>query len=84
MATESVHNIHTEEIIRAVHGQGSEAVHHVQKIAEHGQEHAAEAIPELANWVVVLSHRFHEHPVVAWMHHWENLVFAVLVAGRRW
>ena len=37
---------------------------------------AIDAIPELPNLITVLSQRLHEQPVVAWLHHWENLVFA--------
>jgi len=49
--------------------------------------HAAEAagahggIPEIPNVITLLSHALHDHPVVAWLHHWENLVFALVVAG---
>ena len=43
-------------------------------------EHASE-IPELSNIVTILSARWHDHPAVSWLHHWENLVFALLVAG---
>jgi F-type H+-transporting ATPase subunit a len=44
--------------------------------------HAAQAgggIPELPNVVTVLSQRWHDVPWVAWLHHWENLAFAVVV-----
>ena len=46
---------------------------------EHAAEaagHAADAIPELPNVVTLLSARWHDHPWVAWLHHWENLLFA--------
>jgi len=36
-------------------------------------------IPELSNWISVASQRWHDQPLVAWLHHWENLVFAVIV-----
>ncbi len=38
-------------------------------------------IPELPNLLSVLSRQFHGVPWIAWLHHWENLVFAGLVAG---
>jgi len=38
-------------------------------------------IPELANAVTLISQRWHGSPWVAWLHHWENLVFALLVAS---
>ena len=37
-------------------------------------------IPELPNLVSLLSERWHDQPLVAWLHHWENLVFAWLIA----
>ena len=43
--------------------------------------HAAEnAIPELSNLISVLSGRWHDQPFVAWLHHWENMVFAGFIA----
>ncbi len=56
----------------------AEAVH-----AVHHGEAAAPAhggIPELPNVITVLSERWHGHPAIAWLHHWENLVFSLLVA----
>ena len=59
-----------------------EAVAH----AEHAAAHAAEAsaarggIPELPNVITVLSERWHDHPAVAWLRHWENLVFSLIIA----
>ena len=38
-------------------------------------------IPELPNLISLLSGRLQESPLVAWLHHWENLVFAVVVAA---
>ncbi|MBI3088286.1 MAG: F0F1 ATP synthase subunit A [Candidatus Omnitrophica bacterium] len=38
------------------------------------------AIPELPNLLTVLSERFHDQPLLAWLHHWENLVFASVIA----
>lgn len=40
----------------------------------------AESIPELSNVIIALSHGWHDHPVVAWLHHWENFVFGLIVA----
>ncbi len=48
-------------------------------MAAEASSHAAEAIPEIPNVISLLSSRWHEVPWVAWLHHWENLVFAVLV-----
>ena len=48
-------------------------------MAVEATHHAAEAIPELPNLITLLSHRWHDAPWVAWLHHWENLVFAVTV-----
>jgi F-type H+-transporting ATPase subunit a len=38
-------------------------------------------IPELPNVITILSARWHDHPLVAWLHHWENLVFSLAVAA---
>ncbi len=44
-------------------------------------EHAAHGgIPELPNVITVLHDWGHNHPVVLWLHRWENLIFALLVA----
>ena len=64
-----------------------EALHHVEQAAEHVAHRASEAsaahggIPELPNLITVLSGRWHDHPLVAGLHRWENLVFALLVAA---
>lgn len=54
----------------------------------HVARHAAEAttshgsdIPELPNLVTLLSQRWHHNPLVSWLHHWENMVFTVIVAA---
>ncbi|MBI4342496.1 MAG: F0F1 ATP synthase subunit A, partial [Candidatus Omnitrophica bacterium] len=62
------------------------AEHAVEHAAAHlpAAHHAAQAggeIPELPNLITLLSSRWHDHPLVAWLHHWENLVFACLVAA---
>ena len=58
---------------------------HVPRAAEqavHGAHHAAQAgggIPELPNVITLLSHAQENNPLVAWLHHWENLVFALVI-----
>ena len=47
---------------------------------EHAAPPASGGIPELPNVITLLSQRWHDHPLVAWLHHWENLVFAGAVA----
>ena len=37
-------------------------------------------IPEIPNLITLLAHRWHGHPLVAWLHHWENLVFSAAAA----
>ena len=54
---------------------GHAAHHAAQESSAHG------GIPELANAITMLSERWHDQPVVAWLHHWENLVFSLLVGG---
>ena len=50
------------------------ALHHTQSPSvSHG------SIPELSNLITVLSERLHDNAMVLWLHHWENLVFAVVV-----
>lgn len=60
-----------------------ELTHAVQHAAEaataHGAGHAD--IPELPNVISILSARWQDNPLVAWLHHWENLVFALLIAA---
>jgi len=60
-----------------------EFVHDAAETAEHAVEHVAAhgGIPELPNVITLLSSRWHDRPVVAWLHHWENLVFALVVAA---
>jgi F-type H+-transporting ATPase subunit a len=48
--------------------------------AEHATPGAAHTIPELPNVITILSQRHHDHPAVAWLHKYENPVFAVSVA----
>lgn len=42
---------------------------------------SAEGVPELPNWVTVLSHYFHDNVIVTFLHNWEGMVFAFLVAA---
>lgn len=44
-------------------------------------EHAASSggIPELPTLITMLSARWHDDPLIAWLHHWENLVFSAVV-----
>lgn len=42
-------------------------------------EAAHGGIPELPNIITVLSQRYHDYPLISWLHHWENLVFAAIV-----
>jgi F-type H+-transporting ATPase subunit a len=60
----------------------AEHVEHAAQAVNHAREAAAAhgGIPELPNAITVLSGRFHDHPLVSWLHHWENLVFASVVA----
>jgi F-type H+-transporting ATPase subunit a len=48
-------------------------------VAESAPAHGG--IPELPNLITLLSSRWHDHPLVAWLHHWENLVFSLIVAA---
>jgi len=60
------------------------AVEHIAALerAGHAAETAAEhgGIPELPNLISMLSERWHGNALIQWLHRWENLVFALLVA----
>ncbi|PIQ83931.1 MAG: ATP synthase F0 subunit A [Candidatus Omnitrophica bacterium CG11_big_fil_rev_8_21_14_0_20_63_9] len=65
----------------------SDAHHAVEQAVQHGAQAAeaaghggGDAIPELPNFITALSHQFHDAPWAHWLHQWENLVFAWLVA----
>ncbi len=51
-----------------------ELAHAVHEAAEHGSE-----IPELPNLISMLGKALHGTPLGAALHHWENLVFSLLV-----
>ena len=60
----------------------ADAVHHaVSHATPHGEAAAHGGIPELPNVITLLSNRWHDQPLVAWLHHWENLVFALIIAA---
>lgn len=42
-------------------------------------ESAASAVPEIANFVTILHNYFKQSILAAFLHHWENLVFSLLV-----
>ena len=60
--------------------------HQLESTAHHAADVAQAAhgthggIPELPNLITLLSNRFSEHPLISWLHHWENLIFASIVA----
>ncbi len=68
----------------------ADAANHVEQVVEHvaaaghAAPHAAAGghggIPELPNFITILSQRAHDHPLVGWLHRWENLVFSLIVA----
>ncbi len=57
----------------------SEAAAHLP--AAHGAAHAGSGIPELPNVITLLSNRWHDQPFISWLHRWENLVFALIIAA---
>ena len=57
-----------------------EHVHPAAQAAQQAAESAHGAIPELPNLITILSHRWHDQPLLDALHHWENLVFAGAVA----
>ena len=58
-----------------------EAVVHHHETVHQAAEAAPGGIPELPNVITLLSQRAHDHPLVSWLHHWENLAFAALVGA---
>ena len=70
MAVEHVESLkHIEHV-----AQG--AVSAAQSASSGGGAHSG--IPEIPNAITLLSQRWHDSPWVAWLHRWENLVFAGL------
>ena len=67
--------------------QSLERVPHVVERAAEAAHHAADTagahggIPELPNVITLLAHAQRDNPLVAWLHHWENLVFSLLIAS---
>ena len=60
-----------------------DAAAHLQHATQHATEAAgagADNIPELPNVISLLSARWHDNTVVAWLHHWENVVFSLVIA----
>ena len=57
-------------------------LHEVAHQTAHGAAHPAaqEGLKELANWITLLNHYFHDVPFVHFLHRWENVVFS-LIAG---
>jgi F-type H+-transporting ATPase subunit a len=49
-------------------------------VTEHAAKAEPEGAPELPNIITLLSHRLHDVPFVAFLHHWENVLFAFTVA----
>ena len=59
------------------------ARHAAEGAAAHGaaaHEAGHGGIPELPNAISLLSNWQHDNPLFSWLHHWENLVFASIVA----
>ena len=55
------------------------AAEYAPAAVEHAASHGGD-IPEIPNLITLASHHWHGHPLVAWLHHWENLVFASVAA----
>jgi F-type H+-transporting ATPase subunit a len=49
-------------------------------VTEHGGESASSGAPELPNIITLLSARYHEIPLVAFLYRWENVIYAFVVA----
>jgi F-type H+-transporting ATPase subunit a len=42
---------------------------------------SSEGVPELPNWITILNHYFQENVVVHFLHQWEGMAFAYLIAA---
>lgn len=65
------------DLEHTVHGAAAA----VQDVAHASVDSAHGGIPEIPNVVTLLNHRLQDVPWVSVLHHWENLVFALLVAA---
>lgn len=71
----------TEHLIEHI-TQSETAVHHVSEhIAEHAAAVHGSGIPEIPNFITLLNTQWHDNPFVSLLHHWENLIFALIVAA---
>lgn len=46
-----------------------------EQIAPHAEK-AQEGLKELANWITLVSEKFHGEPWADFLHHWENVIFS--------
>jgi F-type H+-transporting ATPase subunit a len=42
---------------------------------------SSEGVPELPNWITILNHFWHDNVVVSFLHNWEGMVFAYIIAA---
>ena len=42
---------------------------------------SSEGVPEIPNWVTVIIHYVHGTSLAEFLHHWEGMIFAYLIAG---
>jgi F-type H+-transporting ATPase subunit a len=42
---------------------------------------SAEGVPELPNWITVITHYMHAGSLTEFLHHWEGMIFAYLIAA---
>ncbi len=55
------------------------AEHSIEHVVSHATE-AQHDMPEISNIITILAQRCHGHPLVSWLHRWENMVFAAIIA----
>ena len=46
--------------------------------ATHGAAGAHESLKELANWITLANERWHDVPLIRFLHQWENVAFSVM------
>ena len=58
----------------------TESFHHTVEASIPSAPHAQEGLKEMANWITLVTERWHDTPWVNFLHRWENVVFAWMVA----
>jgi F-type H+-transporting ATPase subunit a len=66
--------------VEAVHEVAGQAVAHAGAHTAAHAPKAQEGLKEVANWITLVSEKWHGAPWADFLHHWENVVFAWTIA----